>query len=241
MHTVVRNAPPESLVHKHREWTTLLRANADIQDNWDCLDKNTKGDIKAALKEMYQGCCCYCEGKVELTSYLHIEHFKPKSRYKNLCYDYNNLHYCCERCNITKGTKYSTRMFSPTTHKPEQFIEYVGETACGKDTGGRGAYMIEVLKLNERRELKDERAKIVRDFEARKLDINISLERIIRNHYNKNDIELILPHIKTLILSIESRMQHGESYCSMIRHNFHGYLQTLKRITEVLEDKCAQS
>lgn len=237
MHRVVRNAPPESLVRKNQEWTTLLRANKDLQEDWDSFDRNTKEDIKVALKEMYQGCCCYCEGKVEPTSYLHIEHFKPKSRFKNLCYDYNNLHYCCERCNITKGTKYSTKMFSPTTHNPEQFIEYIGETASGKDATGRGTYMIEVLKLNERRDLRNERAKILREFEVRISDINASVEKIVRNDYRKDDTDLILPHVKTLIENIEDHMQHGESYCSMIKHNFCDYLKTLKRIYKVLEDK----
>lgn len=240
MHRVVRNASPESLVRKHQEWTTLLRTNNNLQEDWESLDKKVKEDIKIALKDMYKGCCCYCEGKVEPTSYLHIEHFKPKSRYKNLCYDYNNLHYCCERCNITKGTKYSTKMFSPTTHDPEQFIEYIGETAIGKDTTGRGAYMIGVLKLNERKDLRDERAKILRGFEERTSDIMDSLGKIVGSDYGKCHIGLILPHIKRLIANIEEYMQHGGSYCSMVRHNFCDQLKIFKEIYKELEDKYAR-
>lgn len=238
MHKVVRNAPPLNLNHKHEEWMMLLEENKDIKNDWDQWDKNKKEEVRAALREMYRGCCCYCEGRVESVSYLHIEHFKPKSKYKELCYDYANLHYCCEKCNITKGEKYNDKMFSPTTSIPEDYIQYVGEVAVGKDPDGRGDYMIRILKLNERKALKDERAKRLRDYEKSQSDINDSIKEIVESNYNEYAIRVFLIHLRRFISTLEVHMQHGESYCSMVRCNFIDYVQELRKLVFFIVSEC---
>lgn len=74
--------------------------------------------IKSKLTEMFHGKCAYCESEITSITYGDIEHFRPKSAYKNniegdyvypgyywLASDWINLLLACERCNRThKGS-----------------------------------------------------------------------------------------------------------------------------------------
>lgn len=72
------------------------------------------GDItvKDALLKLQANTCCYCESKFRDNSFGDIEHYRPKSEYKQsgddnvhkpayfwLAYDWNNLLVSCEVCN----------------------------------------------------------------------------------------------------------------------------------------------
>lgn len=70
--------------------------------------------VKDALSKAQHGKCCYCESKPQANSYGVIEHFRPKGSVKAeeskpdqtpgyywLAYDWNNLLFCCERCNTS--------------------------------------------------------------------------------------------------------------------------------------------
>lgn len=53
-------------------------------------------DIKERLAIIYNKKCSYCEQRVE--SY-HVEHYRPKTIYYWLAYSWDNLFYCCPKCN----------------------------------------------------------------------------------------------------------------------------------------------
>jgi 5-methylcytosine-specific restriction endonuclease McrA len=36
---------------------------------------------------------------------LHIDHIKPKSKYRHLAFDFENLQILCAECNIIKGDR----------------------------------------------------------------------------------------------------------------------------------------
>lgn len=69
--------------------------------------------VKASLKAMQHGKCCFCESKIMHITFGDVEHYRPKAGYKQtarekklnkpgyywLAYDWNNLLLCCERCN----------------------------------------------------------------------------------------------------------------------------------------------
>lgn len=120
MRMVTRGTIPNSLREKAEQWTRKLleaieKSKADaskVPDRY--YNKYKKGDIKKALLDMYGDgdfCyCCYCESIIDDVSYEHIEHRMPKnkskSKYPKNTYDWDNLHLSCERCNVSKGTKY---------------------------------------------------------------------------------------------------------------------------------------
>jgi uncharacterized protein (TIGR02646 family) len=70
--------------------------------NWsDYLSKNKRQLKQYILNNEQSNLCCYCEGSVSVET-SHIEHFKPKSAYGDLTFDYDNLLVSCNgECNTT--------------------------------------------------------------------------------------------------------------------------------------------
>ncbi|MFQ5963808.1 MAG: HNH endonuclease [Candidatus Scalinduaceae bacterium] len=66
-------------------------------------------NVKKTLNSMYNNHCCYCESKVGVVDYPHIEHRKPKRKYPELTFDWDNLNLACEVCNKNKGEKYNKK------------------------------------------------------------------------------------------------------------------------------------
>jgi uncharacterized protein (TIGR02646 family) len=62
-------------------------------------------DVKSALELRYHHKCAYCEQKVE--SY-DVEHYRPKKIYYWLAYSWDNLLFCCEKCNQKKSAHFDT-------------------------------------------------------------------------------------------------------------------------------------
>jgi uncharacterized protein (TIGR02646 family) len=78
-------------------------------------DKGEKTVVKALLL-LYHEKCAYCERYIGLTS-IEIEHYRPKSKYYWLCYEWTNLLPSCHECNKIgsgKGIKFPLM----TTLKP---------------------------------------------------------------------------------------------------------------------------
>jgi hypothetical protein len=69
--------------------------------------RNGINPVKQPLYDMFYGKCAFCERKVEISA-GRIEHFRPKSQYVDLTFDWNNLLYACEVCNNAenKGNKF---------------------------------------------------------------------------------------------------------------------------------------
>ena len=125
--------------------------------------KNTKNRInpvKKPLYDMFSGKCAFCERKVEISA-GRIEHFKPKSEYIDLTFDWNNFLYACEVCNNAenKGDKFpldcdgTPLLIDPTDEDCDiyQYLEFYWDEknqlahVNGKD--GRGQVVKEILSL----------------------------------------------------------------------------------------------
>jgi len=131
---VTRISKPNILQQNAQKWLTELQAantnleqvNSDPQSSKKQIDdakkkvKNAQNKynpgkiatsginpVKQPLYEMFYGKCAFCERKVEIST-AHIEHFKPKSQYVDLTFDWNNFLYACEVCNNKqhKGEKF---------------------------------------------------------------------------------------------------------------------------------------
>lgn len=63
---------------------------------WDSLTKEDKECIKTKLQEMQGERCAYCEGPLSSLG-RHIEHFRRKSHYRNLTFQWDNLFWSCDR------------------------------------------------------------------------------------------------------------------------------------------------
>ena len=94
MIAVTRTDTPQSLAQNATTWTTeyIAARTALAADPKSVTLKNEKkqaegkyaqADVKQALKDMFHNKCCFCERKRD---YPHIEHFRPKETYPDLCF-----------------------------------------------------------------------------------------------------------------------------------------------------------
>lgn len=89
------------------------------QELLECSIKNevellTKKKVKSGcykkantkLNELYLDKCAYCESKYLATSWTDIEHYRPKSKYYWLAYEWSNLLPTCPKCNRLKNDEF---------------------------------------------------------------------------------------------------------------------------------------
>ncbi|MES1250215.1 MAG: hypothetical protein ABUL46_05990 [Chitinophaga rupis] len=104
---------PAVLANRGAAETTTICEAFDAGQREFHFDNKIYGhqDVKSALKEAQYGKCCFCEAKLDHTSYGDVEHYRPKAGwiqdnealnqpgYFWLAYDWNNLCYSCQICN----------------------------------------------------------------------------------------------------------------------------------------------
>jgi uncharacterized protein (TIGR02646 family) len=71
-------------------------------------NKYRHAKVKEALVRMLHGKCAYCESKITHVVYGHIEHYRPKSRFPDLTFEWMNLLLACGICN---GSEYKGDRF----------------------------------------------------------------------------------------------------------------------------------
>ena len=125
-------------------------------------------EVVVALYEMQHSKCCYCEIYIaDSGSGKQVEHFRPRSQYKGLLYDWKNLLLACADCNNAKldefplSVKGEPLLLDPSdpTLDPEDHIEFVvsdkqaiGDLPLGlaipREQSPRGEESIRVIKLS---------------------------------------------------------------------------------------------
>lgn len=123
------------------------------------LKKNYKHSRnKTALKSASYGKCMYCECKVDHVYPGDIEHIKPKSKFKHLEFEWDNLGYVCSICNNKKGDHFDldTPLINPYDEYPEKYITFSGTCIMEKRGSERGDLTIKIIDLN-RKELVEKR------------------------------------------------------------------------------------
>ncbi|HLK99174.1 MAG TPA: retron system putative HNH endonuclease [Myxococcaceae bacterium] len=132
----------------------MIKGKADFPAVW-------KNDyVKPAFKKMTAGYCSYCQSPGAACEHGRIDHFRPKSLFPSLAYDWKNYFYCCELCNHTKSDKWpdSGEYVRPDRGDPSSRFEFKknGEiVAIASDLEAKRT--IENLGLN-RPDLKKERS-----------------------------------------------------------------------------------
>lgn len=172
MKNVRRLPKPRSLINNANKWTQQLlkerkkKKGKISKVSNDFFDKYKVKDVKRTLERMYNGLCCYCEARVGVVEYGHIEHRKPKRRFPKSTYDWKNMHLSCTFCNIHKGNKYNIR--NPILDAVEDSIsdhltyDYERDGVRRWPLTERGEITIDHVDLN-REELVLERLKVFID------------------------------------------------------------------------------
>ena len=107
---------------------------------------------KEALKSASFGKCMYCESKIPHIDHAHVEHIKPKAtgKFPHLKFVWENLGYCCAKCNGSKSDKYdaSTPYINPYDENPEDHLVFLGWLIYSKRGSERGDLTIFDISLN---------------------------------------------------------------------------------------------
>lgn len=143
---------PQILTDNATGWTTELlgfiqrgeKAPANVSNRYNHTD------IKESLRSEAKNKCMYCESKVSHVSYEHIEHIKPKAKYPELTFEWQNLGLACPVCNMNKSDEYdpSLRFLNPFEDKPSDYLFATGPYVFGKPGKDRGKLTEKIIKLN---------------------------------------------------------------------------------------------
>ena len=192
MKKVSRGAIPTSLRQNAAVWTKeLLNEIAKVglytkvEDRYK--DRYKQRDVQKALEQMYFGKCCYCEQMIGAESYEQIEHLRPKSnpKFHDLTFEWNNLHWCCQRCNTAKGKLWDEKypIIDPTIDNPNEhlYLNLVNGEIEHYDL--RGKTTISHAKLNRENLLKA-RKRTLRKLNELELTVK-------RTQAKEDDVQLI--------------------------------------------------
>lgn len=166
-------------------------------------DGYRQADVKKALQEIYHEKCAFCEQKISIcTNNLledcssTVEHYRPKSHYYWLAYSWDNLLWCCHRCNQNKANDFEL-LGTPVVYH-EDFVTAIHTSTCDyqaveqpkmihpelesvldKVNFGQGVMASEDERLNytirkcglARSDLNEKRKKVIDDFVKKMNDV----------------------------------------------------------------------
>ncbi|MDO9230044.1 MAG: retron system putative HNH endonuclease [Syntrophales bacterium] len=168
---VARSPKPAILERNKQPWTDALLRASTVAGKRKVEGKYKHPSIKDVLVAMFHGKCAYCESKISHIAYGHIEHFKPKSTFPELTFEWTNLLLSCPICNgpECKGDCFPVvseggPLINPCDDTPAEHFEFVFDTAAklasviGKTI--RGQTTEKILGLN-RVDLREYRSKVV--------------------------------------------------------------------------------
>jgi uncharacterized protein (TIGR02646 family) len=168
---VERSSEPRILVLYSQAWTSSLLSAAPGEEETASIKYRHKS-IRKALIAMFNGKCAYCESKILHVDFGHIEHFRPKSKYKNLTFTWDNLFLACGVCNSAgnKGVRFPLEdeggpPINPCVDNPSEHLRFIYDQNSGIATVGfitkRGEISVELYGLN-RYELRSHRSNFVK-------------------------------------------------------------------------------
>jgi uncharacterized protein (TIGR02646 family) len=179
---VARLAKPEILSKQAETWRdAYLHAIVELEaDKTNTLKKKAKDkaeakyahdEVRSQLRIMFDSKCAFCESHILQVSYDQIEHFRPKQRFPELAFEWENLILACGVCN---GAKYKGVKFpeasdggpfvNPALDEPNEFFDFIIDRATGlaevNPKSPRGTITERELGLN-RPDLLKHRSKVV--------------------------------------------------------------------------------
>jgi uncharacterized protein (TIGR02646 family) len=163
--------------------------------------------------------CAYCEGKPLECGNIEIDHFKPKSRYPDATFEWENMVPSCHDCNNSKGTHDTQKepIINPYDTDPETvfYFDSIQIIPLSGNEFDKAQRTINIFGLNALRLLKP-RAEVL----ATLTDYINDIKRTMREYTSENDAsrkEKILRNLKNAISTAETTLQPTERYAGFCR------------------------
>lgn len=153
-------------VNRGQEPTKLATVRANLTSGWVAYYPQRQGvkptdakwrDFQPELSAAFQTICGYCEEYC----HGHVDHFRPKSRFPKLVYEWHNWILACPHCNtIGKGEKWPASGYVDpcarrAAEQPEAYFTFDTKTgevlplpSLTKARRNRAQKMIDDLQLN---------------------------------------------------------------------------------------------
>lgn len=186
----VKRDKPAILVQNEKSWTQELLYHIELGLEISKTIKNryNHNEIKEELKLETDNKCIYCESSIPHVDSGEIEHIKPKSKFPNLTFEWENLTFACSVCNKKKLDYYDEQcpILNPYQDDISQYLIALGSMIAvhPQDILKRGEITRRRLSLNrpELVEKRTEKLEMLENLLIRyKEENNNSLKEILKN------------------------------------------------------------
>lgn len=120
---LTRPAEPSSLARNRAKWTTRWTNSlqAGIKIEW--ATRTARKCLQNPLLDLSRGKCAFCEGVLNVTSFIEVEHYHAKTIRQNLVFHWPNLFPCCGICNRLKADMdHQGTLLKPDEEDPEPLL-----------------------------------------------------------------------------------------------------------------------
>lgn len=100
---LVRPAEPERLIRYRDRWTSRWTDSLDDGRKIEWATRVAKATLRDPLLAFAYAKCAFCENRLNLTSFVEIEHYHSKIARPELVFNWHNLFPICGMCNQKKG------------------------------------------------------------------------------------------------------------------------------------------
>jgi len=154
---VNRGPEPEGFIARSEGWQRRFRearlANVELApaDFWQRVHRELVRDVNL-LDAAFHSKCAFCESKIPHVSPVHLEHYRPKSRFSDLMFVWQNWLIACPRCNTKKGVRFPLCednrpcLLDPTTDDPSEHLDFLDAQILAKTH--RGEQTISLVGLD---------------------------------------------------------------------------------------------
>lgn len=143
-------AIPDILKYKADIWKDRIIKDIQLGKKSSTYLKRryTHPEIKSSLLAETSEKCAYCESKLTHIAFGHIEHIKPKSKFPELTFQWENLTLACELCNGNKSDFHEEEytILNPYVDDISKNLIYLGALAYGLSE--KGKLTVTKLSLN---------------------------------------------------------------------------------------------
>jgi uncharacterized protein (TIGR02646 family) len=118
-----RGAPPALLLEHRAKWTQRwLEVHTGVRRAlW--APASVRRLLSDELRKLTFGKCAFCEGRLEVTSFLEIEHYVAKTLRPEQTFEWTNLFPICRLCNSAKGdADHAGMLIKPDVDDPEDML-----------------------------------------------------------------------------------------------------------------------